>query len=345
VKEVRMSRTRVVLAGLVTVALVAACSPASTSSTASSTSADPATATVLFTQDSPLGSVAMVGPPDGQGATRLLPEGRYGNPALAASADGSVLAWTAYRVTAQATSVPTYWVSMSGHGYPVPLPSAARVGAARVAADGRAVYYVVGRSLERYDATDHALTTMCTSCLGAVPFPAFGLGLAVSPDERTVAVSWTDQPHENGSPISGQATVADVASSKVLWHVEAKDIDVPVVWTFADDDTLVTTVGVGPYAATASIDKVSGFRSSGATVTPTGLVGYGPITHVDGVWWYARDTPGTQVTTTLYVNADLTPAGERKLVDRVDGETSFGYTPVTTAPGPIAVVTPSPSSS
>jgi hypothetical protein len=32
-------------------------------------------------------------------------------------------------------------------------------------------------------------------------------------------------------------------------------------------------------------------------------------------------------------------------VDRVDGERSFGYTPVSTAPGPIAVATPSPSSS
>jgi hypothetical protein len=186
---------------------------------------------------------------------------------------------------------------------------------------------------------------MCTTCLGTVPSLAIGLGLALSPDERTVAVSWSSQSHIPGSPIAGQATVADVASSKVLWHVEAKDIDVPVVWTFADDDTLITTVGVGQYAATATIDKVSGFRSSSPTVTATGLVGYGPITYVDGVWWYARDTPGTQVTTTLYVNADLTPEGERKLVDRVDGERSFGYTPVSTAPGPIAVATPSPSSS
>jgi hypothetical protein len=285
----------------------------------------------------------MAGPPDGQGAMRVLPEGLYGNPPLAASADGSVLAWTTYRLSALVTTVPTYWVAVRGIARAVPVSPDDRVSTVRVAADGHAVYYVVGQSLDRLDTATYAVTTMCTSCLGAVPIPAQGLGVAVSPDERTVAVSWSSQSHYYGSPISGQATVADVASSKVLWHVAAKDIDVPVVWTFADDDTLITTVGIGQYAATASIDKVSGFRSSNATVTPTGLVGYGPITHVDGVWWYARDTPGaTASTTTLYVNADLTPAGERKLVDRVDPETSFGYTPVTTAPGPITAVTASP---
>jgi hypothetical protein len=341
-----MARTRVALVALAVVALVAACSPSS-SSTATSTSAgpeDPATATVLFTLDSPDGNVPMAGPPDGQGAAPLLPEGLYGNPTLVASADGSVLAWTAYRVTVGVTTLPTYWVSVAGSGRPVPMAGDSLVSGVRVAADGHAVFYVVGQSLQRYDTATRALTTMCTACLGAVPFPAFGLGLAVSPDERTVGVSWTSQSAD-GSSSSGQATVADVASSKVLWHVEAKDIDGPVVWTFADDDTLITTVGIGQYAATASIDKVSGFRSSSATVTPTGLVGYGPITYVDGMWWYARDTPGAAVTTTIFVNADLTPAGERKLVDRVDSETSFGYTPVSTAPGPITVVTPSPSSS
>ena len=339
-----MIRTRVALAGLVVV-LVAACSPSSsTAPSSSAASRDPSTATVLFTLDSPDGNVPMAGPPDGQGATPLLPDGLYGNPTLVSSADSAVLAWTAYRVSVAVTSVPTYWVSVAGSGRPVPLPADSPVSGVRVAADGHAVYYVVGQTLQRYDTASRALTTMCTTCLGAVPFPGLGLGLAVSPDERTVAVSWASQSAD-GSSSSGQATVADVASSKVLWHVEAKDIDVPVVWTFADDDTLVTTVGIGTYAATASIDKVSGFRSASATVTATGLVGYGPVTYVDGVWWYARDTPGAAVTTTLFVNADLTPAGERKLVDRVDGETSFGYTPVTTSPGPITLVTPSTSSS
>jgi hypothetical protein len=302
-----MGRLRVALVGFAAVVLVAACSPSS-SSTATSSSApprDPATATVLFSRDSPIGSVPMAGPPDGLGATPLLDDGMYGNPTLAASTDGRVLAWTAYRVTAQVTSVPTYWVSVDGTGLAVPLPVDSRVSAVRVAADGHAVYYAVDRSLRRYDTSTHALTTLCAACLGAVPLPVFGMGLAIT---------------------------------------SGTDADGVVVWTFADDDTLITTVGVGQFAATSSIDKVGGLRSSSPTVTPTGLVGYGPISFVDGVWWYARDTPGTTVTTTLYVNADLTPEAERKLVDRVDGETSYGYTPVSARPGPITVVTPSPSS-
>ena len=341
-----MNRTWIVVAGLAVTALVGACSPAPSSSSSSVSVAptkDPATATVLFTQDSSTGRVPMAGPPDGAGATALLPQGLYGNPTLAASTDGRVLAWTAYTVTAQATSVPAFWVAVAGQARRLPLAEDSRVSGVRVAADGHAVYYVVGGSLQRYDTATSALTTMCTTCLGAVPWPAYGLGLAVSPDERTVGISWTSQLSTVGQHMSGEATVADVASSKVLWHVAAQDIDVPVVWTFADDDTLVTTTGVGEFAPTASIDKVTGFRSAGATVEPTGLVGYGPITFVDGVWWYARDTPGATVTTTIYVNADLTPAGERKLADRVDGETSYGYTPVSSAPVPITVVTPSSS--
>ncbi len=63
------------------------------------------------------------------------------------------------------------------------------------------------------------------------------------------------------------------------------------------------------------------------------------------MWWYYRDTAAW--VTTVHVNTDLTPANERKLVDRVDGPTSYNYDPVTNQPQPVdpasTTSTPSPS--
>ena len=101
-------------------------------------------------------------------------------------------------------------------------------------------------------------------------------------------------------------------------------------------------VGVPLLLVACSIHKLSGLRSATVTDRPTGVVGYGPISFVDGVWWYFRDSSTSPVVTSVLVNPDLTAAGEHKLVDRVDGARTYDYTPVSTAPGPISM--PSPSS-
>ena len=75
----------------------------------------------------------------------------------------------------------------------------------------------------------------------------------------------------------------------------------------------------------------------------TGVTGYGPITHLNSQWWYARDA--WDKVTSLYTNPDLTPAHETKVADRIDGTTSLGYIPVTSRPATIPMPSDWPSAS
>jgi hypothetical protein len=298
---------------------------------------DPRSATILFVRDSNDGGVPSAGPPDGAHATALVTSGLFGNPPLRASTDGSVLALTSYTVDAAGRATPTYWVDVRGVAHEVPIGRSTSADSADVAADGRAVYYAVGGGVLRYDTTTSARTRLCTGCLPAGN-PAWARrDVVVSPDERTVAVTQVVGSRLYGGPIDARVTVVDVATGRVLWEQQGRERTGAQAWLFADDDTLVTTVGVGHYGATPAIHRVTGFRSAHVSDTATGVVGYGPIAHVDGVWWYYRDATGPTAVTSVYVNPDLTPAGERKLTDRVDGATTRNYEPVTTAPAAITL--------
>jgi hypothetical protein len=265
----------------------------------------------------------------------------FANPPLRASADGSVIAFTSYTVDAAGRATPTYWVDVRGDAHEVPIDRSALADSADVAADGHAVYYSEGGSVLRYDTATSARTLLSAACL---PNRAEGRpDVVVSPDERTVAVTQEVGSRLYGGPISARVTVVDVVTGRVLWDQQGRERTGVQAWLFADDDTLVTTVGVGHYGATPVIHRVTGFRSAHVSDTSTGVVGYGPIAHVDGVWWYYRDATGPTTVTSVYVNPDLTPTGERKLTDRVDGATTHGYEPVTTAPAVITLPPPAAS--
>ena len=305
----------------------------------------PESAAVLFVQQTPLGGVLMSGPPDGRGAVALLPPGTSGGTDFAASADGSVIAYTSAVVLPAGSSGYTSWVADHGVARPVALAptSVGPVTSWTVSADGRAAYVAVGNSLQRYDVRTHTLTTLCATCVPA----AFGDArreVAVSPDERTVAESTVQGSRFYGGQSVTDVTVVDVASGGKLWHHGERGFPQVLAWTFADDDTLITTSDSMQGQSVPEVHRVSGFRTSRVTDTATGVHGYGPFSFVDGVWWYSRDNPSKPAVTTIYVNPDLTPSGERVLAVRPVGPGSSSYTPVTSEPGPITVPAASPSS-
>jgi hypothetical protein len=306
----------------------------------------PESAAVLFVEQTPLGGVLKSAPPDGRGSVDVLPPGTSGRTDFAASADGSVIAFTGAVALPAGPSGSTSWVSDNGVARQVDVPAVSNgVRTAWVVQpDGRAAYAAVGDSVVRYDVVSHAVTSLCDTCFMPRSSSGGGVRLAVSADERSVAITQTAVPNFYGAAAMVDVTVVDVASREELWHVRTSGPDEVTGWTFVDDDTLLTTVASARSPANAEIHRVAGLRSSHVTDTATGVHGYGPFSFVDGVWWYARDSDAKPAVTTIYVNADLTPSGERLLAVLADGPTSFTYTPVTEAPGPISIPTSSPSS-
>jgi hypothetical protein len=297
-------------------------------------------------QNTPAGRTLRSGPPDGRGAAALLPPGTSTGGDFGASADGSVIAYTASVSASAGSATSSSWVSDHGVARQVDVPAVSNgvVTAWTVRPDGRSAYAAVGDSVVRYDVATHSATTLCTACF--VPRASAGGGgvrLAVSADEHTVAVTQIAEPSFYGGPVDVDLTVVDVASGRALWDKRTQGPAVAYGWTFADDDTLITTVASAQSQVNPEIHRVTGFRSSHLTDIATGVHGYGPFSYVDGVWWYARDSATKPLVSTLFVNPDLTPSGERLLALRSDGPDSSSYTPIATVPGPISMPTASSS--
>lgn len=95
-------------------------------------------------------------------------------------------------------------------------------------------------------------------------------------------------------------------------------------------------------AAPIERDRVSRVRAVVALICFVGTVVSGCSSRPAG------DVPGSPSSATLTLPAstsDLTPAHETKVADRIDGTTSFGYTPVTSRPATIPTPSDPPSAS
>lgn len=323
--------------GLAVAVVVAGCAGGGGSAAGSPGSSGSDAAKVVFVATSGNSYSLRVANPDGRSPSDLLPTGYSPHPNLVGvSDDGSVLA-----VVAQHQGADPLLVMQHGRARVVPVPADGVVRGLAVAADGHAVYFVADTAaVMRWDMTSGTESTLCARCgLGAV----IGSWLAVSPDAKTIAIS----------SFSGQYAgptwlyVVDAPSGRVLWKQPGTGADLPngSGMVFADDDTLVLSVGDSTPGHSPVIHEIRGLRSGHPVDVSTGVSGYGPIRRLDGLWWYYRDNPDG--TTTTYVSPDLTPAGERKLAVRVDGSTSFDYLPVATAPLPaipLATTSPTPSS-
>jgi hypothetical protein len=298
-------------------------------------SSGPDAAKVVFVATGGNSYTLRVAGPDGRSPTDLLPVGYSPLATLVGvSDDGSVLA-----VVARHQSAAPLLVVQHGRTRVVPVPADGVVLGLAVAPDGHAVYFGADNgAVMRWDVTSGTESTLCARCA----LYAVAGWLAVSPDARTIAIS----------TLSGQYAgptwlyVVDAPSGRVLWQQSGTGADLPEGsgMVFADDDTLVLPIGNPAPGHNPVIHQISGLRSGHPVDVSTGVSGYGPIRRLHGLWWYYRDN--LDGTTTAYVNPDLTPAGERKLADRVDGPTSFDYLPVTTAPLPAvppATTSPTPS--
>jgi hypothetical protein len=273
----------------------------------------------------------MVADASGRHAVSLLPPGYSQVPNLVAvSDDGSTLAMV---VNSRARSMAALWVSRDGVTHN--LAAAQPVVGLAVSADGTAVYFIDGAgALMRWSVGSGTSSPLCLRC-GS--HSGLGSQLAVSPDAATVAVSTAGVSHL-GVPPASLVEVWDTRTGQTLWTKSVTGQTVARAEAFADNDTLVETVG-DYNSPDPMIHEVSGLHSGHPTDTVTGVQGYGPIRRLDGVWWYYRDSASG--VTTVYVNPALTPAAERRLVDRVDGPTTLGYLPVRRVPRP---VTPPPTS-
>jgi hypothetical protein len=202
----------------------------------------------------------------------------------------------------------------------------------------------MGHDVVAYDTATRAPRTLCTGC---VLLSEQSTGLAVSLDETRVATSGSVQPRYYGVPQVSRVEVTDATTSKRLWSRDIKDWITPRVEAFVDDDTLVESIqkiqpnDVPP--VNPEFYLVSRLGSGKPVERSTGLIGYGPLTRLDGQWWYARDS--WNKVTSLYTNPDLTPTHETKVADRVDGTNTFGYLPVTSRPAPISTASASASAS
>lgn len=338
----RLTRLRMWLLVVTAVVLaLGACSPnAGPASTGSSTGI-PATARIIFLQQGPDRRMLMVADPDGRHPSSLLPA-NLSALAASASADGQVLAVVTVGLGATEPG-DQLWVVRHGRTRSLPVPPGQSVYAVQAAPDGRVVYYLLGDSVMTWRVATETVSTLCAHCAPSPSFPPRAV-LAVSPDAATVAVTEIYQNHLPGSLPTSTMTVRDAASGRLLWQAKASGGQGPAVGqTFADNDTLVEVLGDWT-GSDPTIRLVSGLRSGHAVDTASGVLGYDPQ-RLDGMWWYYRDS--TAGVTTVYVNPDLTPARERKLVDRIDGPTSFDYQPVTTVPravSPPTTTSPTPSS-
>lgn len=230
------------------------------------------------------------------------------------------------------------WVVSHGRTRSVPVPPGQSVYAVQAAPDGRAVYYLLGDSVMAWRVATESVSTLCARCAPDPSFPPRTV-LAVSPDAAILAVTEIHQNHLPGSLPTSTVTVRDATSGRLLWQAKTPGGEGPAVGqTFADNDTLVEVFGDAT-GRNPAIRLVRGLRSGHVVDTASGVLGYDPQ-QLDGMWWYYRDSDSGL--TTVYVNPDLTPARERKLVARVDGPSSFDYLPVTTAP--LAAIPPSSTS-
>jgi hypothetical protein len=322
--------------GLAVAVLAAGCSGGGGAAAGSSGVSEPNTAKVVFMATNGNSYTLRVAGPDGRSPTDLLPAGYspFAN-LVGVSDDGSVLA-----TVARHQSADPLLVVQRGRTRVVPVPADGVVLGLAVAPDGHAVYFGADNgAVMRWDLTTATESTLCPRC---ALYAVIGSWLAVSPDARTLAiVSFSGQ---YGGPT--WLFVVDVPSGRVLWKQSGTGADLPngSGMVFANTDTLVLPIGESTPGRSPVINQISGLRSGHPVDASTGVSGYGPIRRLHGVWWYYRDNPDG--TTTAYVNPDLTPAGERKLADRVDGPTSFDYLPVTTAPLPAvppATTSPTPS--
>ena len=338
----RLTRLRMWLLVVAAVVLaVGACSQnAGPASTGSSTGI-PATARIIFLQQGPDRRMLMVADPDGRHPSSLLPA-KVSALAASASADGQVLAVVTVGLAA---TKPGDQLRIVSHGRTRSVPDSPgqSVYAVQAAPDGRAVYYLLGDSVMAWRAATDTVSTLCAHCAPDPSFPPQAV-LAVSPDAATVAVTEIYQNHLPGSLPTSTVTVRDAVSGRLLWQAKIPGGEGPAVGqTFADNDTLVEVLGDST-GRNPAIRLVSGLRSGHVVDTASGVLGYDPQ-RLDGMWWYYRDSAAG--VTTVYVNPDLTPARERKLVYRVDGPTSFDYLPVTTVPRAAispATTGPTPSS-
>jgi hypothetical protein len=271
-----------------------------------------------------------VADPSGRHAVSLLPPGY--SPVmnlLAVSDDGSTLAVVA---NSRATGMAALWVTRGAVTHEV-VAAQPLVGLA-ISADGTAVYFINESGLMRWNVDSGTLSLLCLRCGSHT---RIGSQLAVSPDASTVAVSTAGSTLFGVAP-SSLVEVLDTRTGQTLWTQSITGQPLARGEVFADNDTLLETVG--DYGSpNPMIHAVIGLRSGHPEDTVTGVRGYGPIRRLDGVWWYYRDSPSG--VTAVYVNPTLTPAAERRLVARVDGPTSGGYLPVSHAPRP---VTPPPTS-
>ena len=331
----RVRRSGLWVVGVVVAVVVAGCAGGGAAA-GSPGASGPGTERVVFVATSGNSYSLRVAGPDGRSPTDLLPAGYSPYPNLVGvSDDGSVLA-----VVAQHQGADPLWVVQHGRTRVVPVPGDGPVLGLAVAPDGHAVYFLPGTgAVIRWDVATGTESTLCSRC----GFASIGSWLAVSPDARTIAISSFSGRYAGPTWLY----VVDARSGRLLWKQSGTGADLPngSGMVFADDDTLVLPVGEWTPGHSPVIHQISRLRSGHPVDLSTGVSGYGPIRRLDGVWWYYRDNPAG--TTTAYVNPDLTPAGERKLADRVDGPTSFDYLPVTTAPLPAippATTSPTPSS-
>jgi hypothetical protein len=260
-----------------------------------------------------------------------------------ASADGSVIAYTTVPGVVDADTTEALVIRGAGGTWMITIAPFESVAAA-VAPDGHAVYVTMGHDVVAYDTATRASRTLCTAC---VVLSQQSTGLAVSADETRVAVSGAVQPRGFGIPQVSRVDVTDATTSKRLWQREIKDWITPRAEVFVDDDTLVESLAKIQSGDLPPVNPelylVSQLGSGHPVERPTGLIGYGPLTRLDGQWWYARDSWNR--VTSLYTNPDLSPAHESKVVDRIDGAHTFGYIPVTSRPVPISTPSATPSAS
>jgi hypothetical protein len=337
-----MRRTRILLGVLSAALLLAACGRSPAPTPAPSLSAqDPSEATILFVGQTAPAAGTRSGPPSGDGSRMVRVDGR---PTFleAASPDGSTLLLST-SLPAAGTAGSTVWVVRHGLAQAVSDPGLALAHAWALSADTSSALAVVDRSVVRYELDSGTSSTWCGGCVPDWGGAGSVQSLSVSPDLRLAAVSQATRWNP-AAPVLTHLTVLERSTGRVLWESEGKEAAAVQGWTFADDDTLVATVGAGLDGTPPAIHRITGLRTAHVADVDTGVTGYGPVDRADGVWWYYHEGDAGSGVVSVFVNPDLTPGAERRLVDRADGETSYGYTPVSSAPGTITVAGSTPSS-
>jgi hypothetical protein len=325
-------------------ALVSGCGSGSrspgSSGTGTGASQDPARASIVFLTHGPQPGPVRAGVPSGVGAVAVSSVGAGAGSTLSVSDDGRVAATSLFSASGQLPG--GLMVLVDGVATVVPGTEAVR--AVDVSGDGSAVYYVtesnrfVG-SIHRYDVASASSSIVCADCVpvgpGMVPHATV---LVVSDDGRRAAVTQGGpRSNEYGSPTVTRVTVLDLPAGTVRWSQDGVGAQSLVAWSFADDDTLIATRGEDAVPEPTLV-RITGLGGSASAVVDTKVHGYGPVSRLDGVWWYYRDTASGQ--TDVLVNADLTTTGERTLATRPDGASTYAYVPVTSMP---ARPSPAPS--